>query len=104
MVDFLWDRGRPRPLVAQKASRRKLFVLRTGAGEGARGPIKSGYQCPNLEFQTNPLPLFTDACRCATQARLVNPQFEIRSPKFDGDSIRVRSEGLGCGLVGRLRS
>ena len=30
----------------------------------------------------------------------VNPQFEIRSPKFDGDSIRVRSEGLGwAGLL-----
>ena|SRR5882724_6765179 len=56
MVDFLWDRGRPRPAVAQKASGRKQFVLRTGAGEGARGPSKSGYQRPNLEFQTDPLP------------------------------------------------
>jgi hypothetical protein len=56
MVNFLWDRGRPRALVAQKASGRKLFVLRTGAGEGARGPSKSGYQRPNLEFQTDPLP------------------------------------------------
>jgi hypothetical protein len=56
MVNFLWDRGRPRPPVAQKASGRKLFVLRTGAGKGARGPSKSGYQRPNLEFQTDPLP------------------------------------------------
>src|SRR6266850_6861865 len=56
MVDFLWDRGRPRPPVAQKASGRKLFMLRNRAGEGARGPSKSGYQCPNLEFQTDPLP------------------------------------------------
>ena len=32
----------------QKASARKLFVLRTRAGEGARGPSKSGYQCPDL--------------------------------------------------------
>ncbi len=54
MVNFLWDRGRPRPPVAQKASGRKLFVLRTGAGEG--GPSKSGYQRPYLEFQTDPLP------------------------------------------------
>ena len=49
MVNFLWDRGRPRPLVAQKASGGKLAVLRTRAGEGARGPSKSGYQRPNLE-------------------------------------------------------
>ena len=58
MVNFLWDRVRPRPPVAQKASGRKLFVLRTRAGEGARGPSKSGYQRPNLEFQTDPLPVF----------------------------------------------
>src|SRR6185295_4070956 len=56
MVNFLWDRGRPRPPVTQKASGRKLFVLRTRAGEGARGPSKSGYQRPNLEFQPDPLP------------------------------------------------
>jgi len=56
MVDLLWDRGRPRPPVAQKASGRKLFVLCTRAGEGARGPSKSGYQRLNLEFQTDPLP------------------------------------------------
>ena len=54
MVDFLWDRGRPRPPVARQSSARKLFVLRTRAGEGARGQSKSGYQCPNLEFQTEP--------------------------------------------------
>jgi hypothetical protein len=54
MVNFFWDRGRPRPLVAQKASGRKLFVLRTREGGGARGPSKSGYQRPNLEFQTDP--------------------------------------------------
>ena len=29
-------------LFAQQASGRKLFVLRTRAGEGARGPSKSG--------------------------------------------------------------
>ena len=56
MVNFLLDRGRPRPLVAPKASGRKLFVLRTRAGEGARGSSNSGYQRPNLEFQTDPLP------------------------------------------------
>jgi len=56
MVNFLWDRGRPSLLVAQKASGRKLFVSGSRAGEGARGPSKSGYQHPNLEFQTDPLP------------------------------------------------
>jgi len=48
MVDFLWDRGRPRPPVAQKASGRKLFVLRTGAGEGAHGPSKAAINAPIL--------------------------------------------------------
>ena len=46
----------------QKASARKLFVLRTRAGEGARGPSKSGYQCPDLNSKTDPPRLFTVAC------------------------------------------
>jgi len=48
MVDFLWDRGRPRPPVAQKASGRKLFVLCTGAGEGTHGPSKAAINAPIL--------------------------------------------------------
>ena len=39
MVNFLWDRGRPRPPVAQKASGRKLFVLRSRAARAPAVPV-----------------------------------------------------------------
>jgi len=52
-----WDRGRPRPLVARKASGRKPFVLRTRAGEGARGPSNSAYQRSNLNSKLTHYPL-----------------------------------------------
>jgi len=34
------------------------------AGEGARGPSKSGYMRPNLEFQTDPLPNYRSVRLC----------------------------------------
>ena len=56
MVDFLWDRGRPRTPVAQKASGRKLFVLRTRAGEAPAVPVRADINVPILNSKLTHYP------------------------------------------------
>jgi hypothetical protein len=46
-----WDRGRPRPPVAQKASGRKLFVLRTRAGGAPAVPANHLIAATQLQRQ-----------------------------------------------------
>ena len=62
MVNFLLGPRAPSPAMSAKRenliSSSKLARLRRVAGEGARGPSRNGYQRPNLEFQTDPLPRF----------------------------------------------
>ena len=48
MVNFFWDRGRPRPLVAQKASGRKLFVCAPVRARAPAVPVRADYQTPIL--------------------------------------------------------
>ena len=48
--------GAPRPHVAQRQFVENGSCLGARAGEGARGPSRSGSQRPNLEFQTDPPP------------------------------------------------
>jgi hypothetical protein len=45
----------PSPACCAEGIWQKLVVLRKRAGEGARGPSKSGYQRPNLEFKIDTL-------------------------------------------------